>query len=319
MSGLKEIRNRLDSAKSTQQLTNAMKMVSVSKLRKAQLRTVKAREMSFRLMEIYREISREVKDDQTSLMHYGYSDLKSVMVVVIASDKGMCGTFNTQVCKTAEAHIQEKYGHLHPQDIWLVAIGNKASEYFKKKTYRLFSSELVTNPGAASYSEAGKFMQAVVNDFRKGVFQKVEVVFSRPVNAATQEVRVRTVLPVHDILLAGDRVMAEYQSRQGSAAAGKMAMKAKARAANFQYVEILPDRETVIEAMLPKIATLYLYLSLCLSATAEHGARMTAMSKASDNADVLLKALSLRYNKLRQSSITNELLEIVSGANALND
>lgn len=319
MSGLKEIRNRLDSAKSTQQLTNAMKMVSVSKLRKAQLRTVKAREMSFRLLEIYREISRDVKDDQTSLMHYGYPDLKSVMVVVIASDKGMCGTFNAQVCKTAEAHIQEKYGHLDPKDILLVAIGSKASEYFKKKPYRLFPSELVTNPGSASYAEAGKFMQAVVNDFRKGVFQKMEIVFSRPVNAATQEVRVRTVLPVHDILLAGDRVMAEYQSRQGSAAAGKMAMKAKARAASFQDVEILPDRETVIEAMLPKIATLYLYLSLCLSATAEHGARMTAMSKASDNADVLLKTLNLRYNKLRQSSITNELLEIVSGANALND
>lgn len=323
MSGLKEIRDRLASARSTQQLTNAMKMVSVSKLRKAQNRATRAREMTFRVMEIYKEISRGMsgamlKTELVSRMH-GCTEPGKVVVIVIASDKGMCGTFNVQVCKKAEAHIKEKYSHLDPDDISVITIGAKAADYFKNKPYRHFFSKMIPNPGSAVYEEASRFMNLILNDFRKDTFQRVELIYSRPVNAATQSIKVRTILPVNEILKAGDRILEEYKSNQGSAAAGHLAMQAKVKAAGFQDVEILPDRQTVVEALLPKIATLYFYLSLSLSAVAEHGARMTAMSQASDNADTLIKTLNLRYNKLRQSSITNELMEIVSGANALSD
>jgi len=319
MAGLKELRTRLDSAKSTQQLTSAMKMVSVSKLRKAQNRTARVREMCFRLMAIYRTMTQE--NDaylQSHLLHKGYERPSRVLIIVVASDKGMCGTFNTSVCRAAEDYIRENYSDFSLSDIGVFSIGNKAGQYFASKQYARMLSESCAPAGEMDYAHLEPWMEEILRAYEHGRIQKVEVVYCRPVNAATHVVKVQEILPVAGILKIGEAAIEEFRKQGESSASIGDVEVARHRAVFFKagMVEALPGLESVLESMLPKVASLYLYLSLCQSAVAEHGARMTAMSQATDNAEELIKELNLRYNKLRQSGITNELIEIVSGATA---
>lgn len=321
MAGLKELRTRLESARSTQQLTSAMKMVSVSKWRKAQVRTANVRAICFRLLEIYRNVAGEVdRDGRNSLLGYGYDKVERVLVIVLAADKGMCGNFNSNVCKEAEAYISRQYGHLPAGNVHVLPVGNRAVSYFAGKDYRKETDVPAFQPTDADYAKVSAFMRKVVEKYEKGDYHRVDMVCVKPINAASQIVRARKVLPIDGILNAGDRLLSEERRQFASAAALKEAHSAMDFGSFFsEDVEILPDRQTVIDTMLPMVSVLYFYLALCQSLVAEHGARMTAMSKASENAEELIKELNLKYNKLRQSAITNELLEIVSGANALAD
>ncbi len=318
MAGLKELRIRLESARSTQQLTSAMKMVSVSKLRKAQQKTAHVRALCFRLLEIYRNVEESAaSNEQNSLLRQGYASVNRVLVLVLASDKGMCGSFNSNVCKEAEQYIKRIYGHLPAQDIEVLPLGNRAVAYFAGKGYVLSDIPGIS-PTEAEYAQVSAFMRNILEKYRQGVFHRVDLVCEKSINAATQIVRARQLLPIDYILDAGTRLLEDERSKAVSAAAVEDVLSAMGVGAFFSdKVEILPDPQTVIDSMLPMVSVLYLYLALCQSLVAEHGARMTAMSKASENAETLIKELNLRYNKLRQSAITNELLEIVSGANAL--
>ncbi|MDE5574411.1 MAG: ATP synthase F1 subunit gamma [Bacteroidales bacterium] len=319
MAGLKELRIRLESARSTQQLTSAMKMVSVSKLRKAQLKTAHVRALCFRLLEIYRNVAENASpNEQNSLLHQGYASVNRVLVIVLASDKGMCGSFNSNVCKEAEQYIKRTYGHLPAQDIEVLPLGNRAVAYFAGKGHALSDIPGIS-PTDADYAQVSVFMQKILEKYRQGIFHRVDLVCEKPINAATQIVRTRKVLPIDHILESGTRLLDDERNKAASAAAIEDAYSAAVGVGAFfsDKVEILPDAQTVINSMLPMVSVLYFYLALCQSLVAEHGARMTAMSKASENAEALIKELNLRYNKLRQSAITNELLEIVSGANAL--
>ena len=318
MAGLKELRIRLESARSTQQLTSAMKMVSVSKLRKAQLKTAHVRALCFRLLEIYRNVAETASsNDQNSLLRQGYATVNRVLVLVLASDKGMCGSFNSNVCKEAEQYIRRTYGHLSAQDIEVQPLGSRAVAVFAGKGHVLSDIPGIS-PTEADYRQVSVFMRQILDKYRQGVFHRVDLVCEKPINAATQIVRARQVLPIDYILDAGTRLLEDERRKAASAAAVEEAHSAVGFGSFFSdKVEILPDSQTVIDAMLPMVSVLYFYLALCQSLVAEHGARMTAMSKASENAEALIKELNLRYNKLRQSAITNELLEIVSGANAL--
>ena len=318
MAGLKELRIRLESARSTQQLTSAMKMVSVSKLRKAQAKAAHVRALCFRLFEIYRNVAESAEPaGNNSLLHHGYDKVNRVLVIVLASDKGMCGSFNTNVCKEAEHYISRVYGHLPLNDIEVLPVGNRAVVYFSGKKYK--TSDIPGfSPTEAEYTQVYAFMQQILEKYRQGVFHRVDLVCEKPINAATQIVQARKVLPIDDILSAGSRLLEEEHRKTVSAAAIQESSVAVDFGAFFSdKVEILPDAHTLVDTMLPMVAVLYFYMTLCRSLVAEHGARMTAMSQASDNAEALIKELNLRYNKLRQSAITNELLEIVSGANAL--
>lgn len=320
MAGLKELRTRLESARSTQQLTSAMKMVSVSKLRKAQNKTARVRGISFRLMEIYRNVvGNDPFEEKDSLLMEGYDREERVLVIVLASDKGMCGSFNTNVCKEAEAYIKRQYGHLKTEDIQLLPIGSRAVAYFSGKDY-VQSDIRGFSPSEVAFNDVSVFMHCILDAYTKGVFHRVDLICEKPINAATQIVKARKVLPINRILEAGDRLLDEERRKTASLAAIKEAHSAMSYGEAFSSdAEILPDKHTFIESMLPMVAILYFYMSLCQSLVAEHGARMTAMGKASDNAETLIKELNLKYNKLRQSAITNELLEIVSGANALSE
>lgn len=322
MAGLKELRTRLESARSTQQLTAAMKMVSVSKWRKAQLRTANVRAICFRLFETYRNVADQAAwEGKNVILRDGHDKVEQVLVLVLAADKGMCGSFNSNVCKEAEAYIKRTYAHLPLEKVHVLPIGNRAITYFASKKYTKATDIPSFTPTDATYDEVAAFMLKVVEKYQKGVYQRVDVVCVKPINAATQIARSRKILPIHDILEAGDRLVREERHK---AVISTAALKDAHSAADFGAafagkVEILPDAQTLIDTMLPMASVLYFYMTLCQSLVAEHGARMTAMSKASDNAEELIKELNLRYNKLRQSAITNELLEIVSGANALAD
>ncbi|MCM1042543.1 MAG: ATP synthase F1 subunit gamma [Bacteroides sp.] len=318
MAGLKELRTRLESARSTQQLTSAMKMVSVSKLRKAQQKTAHVRALCFRLLEIYRNVADSAEcNGLNCLLHQGYSQENRVLVLVLASDKGMCGSFNTNVCKEAEIYIKRAYGHLPARDVEVLPIGNRAVSYFAGKDH-VISEIPGFSPSEAAYEDVAAFMRQLTEQYLQGVFHRIDLVCEKPINAATQIVRARKVLPIDYILDAGVRLLEDERRKASSAAALEDASSAVDFGLLFSNkVDILPDAPTVIETMLPMVSVLYFYLALCQSLVAEHGARMTAMSKASENAEALIKELNLKYNKLRQSAITNELLEIVSGANAL--
>ena len=318
MAGLKELRIRLESARSTQQLTSAMKMVSVSKLRKAQAKAAHVRALCFRLFEIYRNVAENnVPAGSNSLLHHGYDKVNRVLVIVLASDKGMCGSFNSNVCKETEQYIGRTYAHLPASDIEVLPIGNRAVVYFSGKKYKIGDIPGFS-PTEADHTQVAAFMQRVMDKYSQGVYQRVDVVCEKPINAATQVVRARKLLPIGEILEAGSRLFDDERPNAASAAVLDDVTSAADFGSLFaDKVEILPDAHTLIDTMVPMVAVQYFYLTLCLSLVAEHGARMTAMSQASDNADALIKELNLRYNKLRQSAITNELLEIVSGANAL--
>lgn len=317
MAGLKEIRMRLESAKSTRQLTSAMKMVSVSKLRKAQNRQAWVRETCFRFMEIFRNVSRHTDLSENLLFEARSAPVSKVLVIVVASEKGLCGSFNTNVCRAAEDHIRKNYAHLPVSDVHVLGIGNKAIRYFESYAGPVHSSSVIPSPSNAVYADASRLMAKVIGSFKAGSIHQVDVVYCRPVNAATQEVHIMTLLPVSNLLSSGDAVIRERELRSGSVAAARNVEMAQMNASFYHQADILPDKGSVVESMLPSVSALFFYYALCQSATAEHGARMTAMSKASDNADALIKSLNLSYNKLRQTSITNELLEIVSGSNAL--
>ncbi|MCM1531354.1 MAG: ATP synthase F1 subunit gamma [Bacteroides sp.] len=318
MAGLKELRTRLESARSTQQLTSAMKMVSVSKLRKAQQKTAHVRALCFRLLELYRNVADSADcTEHNCLLQQGHGKVSRALVIVLASDKGMCGSFNSNVCKEAEQYIQRTYGHLPPQDVEVLPVGNRAVAYFAGKDH-VISEIPGFSPTDAEYGDVAAFMRQVSEQYHQGVFHRVDLVCEKPVNAATQVVKARQVLPIDYILDAGVRLLDEERRKAASAAALEDASSAVDFGLHFSNkVDILPDARMVIDTMLPMVSVLYFYLVLCQSLVAEHGARMTAMSKASENADALIKELNLKYNKLRQSAITNELLEIVSGANAL--
>ncbi|MDE6492997.1 MAG: ATP synthase F1 subunit gamma [Bacteroidales bacterium] len=321
MAGLKELRTRLESAHSTQQLTSAMKMVSVSKLRKAQVRAANVRGICLRLLEVYRSIVSDKEDaEENVLLHKGYAKEEKVLLIVIASDKGMCGSFNTNICKGAEAYIKEHYTHVAQKDIRILAVGNRAVSYFSSRPYPLFKDRPGLPIEGLDYAKAAGVMKEVVAEFKAGGLHRVDIVYCKPINAATQIVRSRTILPVDGVLELGDSLLKIESRTKTSVAIIDNVHRARKYASNFDsQTEVLPDLPAVIGMMLPLIPVLYFYFTLCQSAVAEHGARMTAMSKASDNAEALIKELNLKYNKMRQSAITNELLEIVSGANALND
>lgn len=315
---MKELRIRLESAKSTQQLTSAMKMVSVSKLRKAQTRQAWVRETCFRFMEIFRNVSRHVDLSGNMLFAARSEDVAKVLVIVIASEKGLCGSFNINVCRAAEEHIRKNYAHLPVSDVHVLGVGAKAVRYFSSYAGPVHSSTSIPSPANAVYGDVSKLMAKVIGYFKAGDINQVDVVYCRPINAATQEIHTMTILPVADLLSSGDTVIKEKEIRSGSVAAARNVEEARMNASFYQQADILPDEKAVVESMLPSVSVLFLYYALCQSATAEHGARMTAMSKASDNADALIKSLNLSYNKLRQTSITNELLEIVGGSSAFD-
>ena len=294
MPNLKEVRIRIASVKSTQQITSAMKMVAASKLRKAQNAILKMRPFAAKLKDILQNLSASLDSDDGNL----YSEQRSpekVLIVVLTSNRGLCGAFNANILRTAVQRIQVDYGsQFKAGNVSLLTIGRKGTEFFSKRGYKMISTHDSVFD-SLTYENVSVIASSVMNAFADKHFDRVDIVYNQFKNAVVQRVVVEQFLPVEP--------------------PPKSDVVAKS---NTDYI-FLPSKEEIVEELIPKSLKIQFYKSVLDSYASEHGARMTAMHQATDNAGDLIKELNLAYNKARQASITKEILEIVSGAEALKN
>ncbi|MEP0986229.1 ATP synthase F1 subunit gamma [Ekhidna sp.] len=293
MANLKEVKGRIQSVVSTQQITKAMKMVAAAKLRRAQDRIIQMRPYSQKLSEIIQNVSAGETDSSDN----PYAEEKSierVLIVAISSDRGLCGAFNSSVFKGAKSLIAEKYSHVEAAgNLEILPIGKKSFEYFKKRKYKVIDtySHLMAQ---LNFAEAKEAAEMVMEGFLNGKYDRVDIVYNEFKNVATQIVRKEQFLPIQE--LETESVEEDFSS------------------VDYIYE---PSRDFIFDELVPKSLKIQFYKTLLESNASEHGARMTAMDKATENADDLLKELRLTYNRTRQAAITKEILEIVGGAEAL--
>jgi F-type H+-transporting ATPase subunit gamma len=303
MAGLKELKNRLSTVKQTEVMTSAMKMVSASKLRKAQSSLYKAKAFAMSVSDVYSRAGGEFTGECSG--ERGEKQLKTaakkVLLVVLTSNKGLCGSFNTAVCKEAE----RRYKMYSDTRTELLCIGAKGYEYFNARKYPL-CKEYDARTEFRTYSEISTLSRSLSEWYDKGRYDKIEVIYSHPVNAMSAERRIVSLLPLQQIDFSADKKTV-VQTANNATTAG----------INIDNILFFPSRAEVARTIVPLIIAAVLYFFMMESYVSEHGARMTAMSQATDNAQTLGRELNLTYNKLRQQAITNELLEIIAGANAL--
>lgn len=291
MSGaLKEVRNRIKSVQSTQQITKAMKMVSAAKLRRAQDAITQMRPYAKKLQEMLSNIVSNV-DGEVGGKLTVERNIEHVLLIVITSDRGLAGAYNSNIIKTAKQLIADKYARQHAAGkvtIW--NIGKKGYEHFTKINYKASDTykDLFLK---LSFENVQACSQAAMKAFEAKQFDHVDIIYSEFKNAATQRFAVEQFLPIP-----------------------KVAPKPGAKKNDFIFE---PAKEELIGELMPKILNTQLYKAVLDANASEHGARMTAMDKASENANELLKSLKVSYNRARQAAITTELTEIVSGAAAL--
>ncbi len=291
MGNLKEIRTRITSIESTQKITSSMKLVSAAKLRRAQTAIQHLRPYSQKLSEILNNLAGSNTGTEPSPL-FEAREPEKVVIVVITSNKGLCGAFNSNIVKTVNHLISEKYAEQHRNgNVQLICFGKKGKEQLCKQfPVSFYNEKLLDNPDFTEISAvADDLMQRFVNH----EIDKVDIVYNQFLNAATQRITVEDFLPVTSL---------ESDETQ--------------KTTNDYIIE--PSADKLLMELIPKILRTQLYKTLSDSIASEHGARMISMTKATDNATEILRDLRLKYNNARQSSITNELIEIVSGANALN-
>ena len=291
MANLKEIRNRIASVTSTRKITSAMKMVSASRLRKAQEAIIQMRPYANRLHTLLTNLSDSIRGEED----YPYTaerELEKVLIVVIASNRGLCGAFNSFVIKRAMQVAHEDFGKLMQQrKVDFYAIGKRGSEFLKKNKYPLagIKNELFDD---LTFDNVMPVAEQIMNQFVAGEYDRVMLVYNQFKNAAVQILTTEQFLPV---------LIPEKTEEESIFA-------------DYIYE---PSKEYIIRELIPRSLKIQFYKALLDSHAAEYGARMTAMHMATDNATDLLRELNLNYNKARQAAITGELLEIVSGAEAL--
>ena len=294
MANLKEIRSRITSVSSTKQITSAMKMVSAAKLRRAQDAITQMRPYANKLKELLGNLN-DNSDGDIESPYVEVREVKTVLLIPITSNRGLAGAFNSNIIKETNRLIAEEYAQT---DITVLAIGKKADDFFKKTEYNIKGTTLPSHLEQLfddlSFDNVSKVAEKIMKSFSFKQFDKVVLVYNEFVNAAVQHVKTEQMLPILP------------------------AEKEESNATRSDYI-YEPSQEFIVQELIPKSLKLQLFKCLLDSHAAEHGARMTAMHKATDNATELIKDLKLVYNKARQASITNEILEIVGGAEALNN
>ena len=284
MANLKEIRNRISSVSSTMQITSAMKMVSAAKLKKAQDAITAMRPYADKLTELLQNFSSNLDDDNGSV-YTKNRVVKNILIVAITSNRGLCGAFNSNIIKQAN-ELAKNYAK---GNVSVMAIGKKANDSLSKE-FKILSNESKIFDDL-NFTNVAQIAQVLMNKFKDGSVDKIELVYNKFKNAATQIVTTEQFLP---IVTSNDQIN------------------------NNQDYIFEPSKVEIVKTLIPKSLKTQLFKAVRDSFASEHGARMTAMHKATDNATELRDQLKLTYNKARQASITNEILEIVGGAEALN-
>jgi F-type H+-transporting ATPase subunit gamma len=291
MAGLKEIRTRIASIKTTRQVTSAMKMVSAAKLKKAQDAILQIRPYADKLHHILVSISSSLQDDVADSVYTVEREPENILIVLLSSNRGLCGGFNLNIAKKAVELVHTKYSLQYQLgEVEFMCIGKQAERQVKLRGMNVVEShhELFDN---LDFNNVSQLAEAIMHKFTAGTYDRIELVYNQFLNAATQLNTTEQFLPV---AMEKDNGSSQY----------------------YDYI-FEPSKEYIVHEIIPRSLKIQFYKAILDSHAAEHGARMTAMHQATDNATDLLKDLNLQYNKLRQASITNEILEIVSGAEAL--
>ncbi len=293
MPSLKEVRNRIVSIGSTMQITSAMKMVSAAKLKRAQDAITQMRPYANKLKEILENVSASV--DASENVYARKTDGKNILIIAISSNRGLAGAFNGNIIKKTNQLIKEKYTGCN---ITVIPIGKKVQDAFKRTQYIISGQDLPHNTNEVfdglNYDKASPIAEKVMNSFLNKQFDKVVLVYNQFKNAAVQITTEEQMLPIDS------------------------STNNESKKLNTDYI-FEPNQEFIVNDLIPRSLKTQFYKALLDSVASEHGARMTAMHKATDNAKSMQKDLKIMYNKARQASITKEILEIVGGAEALNN
>jgi F-type H+-transporting ATPase subunit gamma len=292
MANLKIIRTRISSVKSTRQITSAMKMVAAAKLRKAQDKIVRLRPYANKLHEILVGVTQSLVDSEEDNIYGRKSNPEKILIVVITSNRGLCGGFNSNVIKETRRVIAENYPDQYKNgNLWFITIGKKGFEYLRKQKQNILEEDNNLF-NALTFENVSVVADKVMESFVSGRFDRVDLIYNQFKNAAVQNLTNEVFLPVETI----------------------PSDKKTITVIDYIYE---PTKEEIVKELIPKSLKIQFYKAVLDSFVAEHGARMTAMHKATDNASQFIKELTLQYNKARQTSITNQILEVVSGAEAL--
>ena len=287
MPNLKEIRSRITSVGSTMQITSAMKMVSAAKLKRAQDAITQMRPYSNKLTDLLQSLSSSL-DGSENNQYSDSREVKKLLIVAITSNRGLCGGFNSYIIKSVKNIIEKQNNNT---DVEILSIGKKSSEHFTKNGYKMFSvHDEVYNE--LTFENISIIAETIINKFLSKEFDRVVLVYNQFKNAATQIIMNENYLPIDN------------------------SAEQKTQTADYIFE---PNQNEIVKELIPKSLKTQLFKAVLDSHAAEHGARMTAMHKATDNAAELKKELTLTYNKARQAAITGEILEIVGGAEALNN
>lgn len=297
MANLKEIRTRISSVKSTQQVTSAMKMVSAAKLRKAQDAIIQMRPYALELQKILANLTSSLESGIEN-QYTERPNVRKILLIAIASNRGLCGGFNSNIIKKVSELVNITYAdYTARKAVDIITIGRKASESLKSKNIKVNGSYDDIYDGM-TFKRVSEIAQNVMNAYADGTYDRVEIIYNQFKNAAVQKLTVEQFLPVN-----------MNTEEDGTSVKGKNVRP--------DYI-FEPSVKTIIETVIPKSLKIQFFKAMLESVASEHGARMTAMHIATDNATELLNQLRLTYNKARQAAITNEILEIVNGANALS-
>ncbi len=292
MPSLKDIRIRIDSTKNTQQITKAMKLVSAAKLRKAQNQIVNMRPYASTLMKLIADIA--VTNRVSHPLMEKPAEVKKVLLVVVTSDRGLCGAFNSNINKFAENYYREHQGRLEQLDFLFV--GRRGHDYFARRGVKPVETILKLDKDV-SYALASKVADRLMRDYLDGHYDEIRLIYNEFKSAISQKVVSETLLPID---------------------ASQSTFDTKSAMPSFSMDMIYePSPEAIIEQLLVKAFSIQVYRCMAESVASEHGARMSAMENATNNAKEMISKLTLTYNKLRQEKITTELTEIVSGAESL--
>ncbi len=290
MAGLKEVRTRIASVKTTRQVTSAMKMVSAAKLKKAQDAILQIRPYADKLHQILASLSASLENVEDSVYTQDREPVK-VLAILITSNRGLCGGFNTNISKKAVELIHGKYSkQMRLGNVDFIAIGKQGGRQLHHRGMKVIGDKNDIYD-SLTFENVSEIAQGVMNSFADGSYDRIELVYNQFKNAAVQVQTSEQFLPV------------EMQEKENDTS-------------NFDFI-YEPSKENIIQELIPRSLKIQFYKALLDSHAAEHGARMTAMHQATDNATDLIKDLTLEYNKARQAAITGEILEIVSGAEAL--
>jgi F-type H+-transporting ATPase subunit gamma len=292
MANLKAIRIKIASYKSTRQITSAMKMVSAAKLRKAQDKIVRLRPYANKLHELLVNVSVSIADSEVENIYGRVSPAEKVLLIVITSNRGLCGAFNTNVINETRRVVAEKYAdQFRSGNLTILPIGKKGYDFFRRRNLKMLPDQNNLF-NELTFDNVSALAEQVMKSFTLKEYDRVELIYNQFKNAAVQNLTNEVFLPVQTVVPG----------------------KVTTTPADYIYE---PDKEEIVKELVPKSLKIQFYKAILDSFVAEHGARMTAMHKATDNATALIRDMTLQYNKARQATITNQILEVVSGAEAL--